>query len=272
MIFCVLRILSPVFYLITAVFYYRYFSDKAEQFKKKARIFEGIAIVVHTLVLVQVSWSSGHLPLADTSQSISTFMWCFALLNKFYIRQEKEYSLGIFYSSILFILQTIAMIFIDIGAPLPEILRNIYFEVHVVFNLIGYASFSSAFLAGIMYILLLHEFRGNSLGYFYDRLPSLSYLEELNFRALFIGLIFNSVGILLGTYTGKTAWGTYWAWDPKLISVLLVWLIFGLAVFGKVKLNWTGNRLAYFSVFGFIWIIFSMLIITNYFSTIHSFN
>ena len=153
-----------------------------------------------------------------------------------------------------------------------EILQNIYFEVHVVFNLVGYASFSSAFLSGIMYLLLFHEIKGQKLGYFYDRLPSLAYLNKLNFRAMLIGFLFNSIGIILGAFTGKTAWGAYWAWDPKLIAVIIAWMVYGMALIGKLNLKWQGNRLAYISLIGFFWIIFSMLIISNYFSKIHSFN
>ena len=272
MTFQILRILSPILYLIAAFFYYKYFTGRNEKHKHRARIFDNTALFIHTLVLIQIFIESGHLPLADAYQSISAFMWCFALLNKIYIRAEKEYSLGIFHTTILFILQLIAMTFIDINAPLPDILKNVYFEVHVVFNLVGYASFSSAFLAGLMYILLYFEFRGNKLGYFYDRLPALSYLELLNYRALLVGFIFNTIGIILGAYTGKTAWGIYWAWDPKLIAVILAWIIYGTALIGKTNLHWKGNRLAYFSIIGFSWIIFSMLIISSYFSKIHAFH
>lgn len=272
MIFQILQILSPLLYLIAAFFYYRYFTVRNEKYKNQARIIDSVALVIHTFVLIQIYIVSGHLPLADAYQSMSTFIWCFAFLNKIYIRSDKEYSLGIFHTSILFVLQSIAMIFIDINAPLPEILKNVYFEIHVIFNLIGYASFSSAFLAGLMYILLYFEFKGSRLGYFYDRLPSLSYLELLNFRALLFGFIFNTIGIVLGAYTGKTAWGTYWAWDPKLVAVVLAWILYGIALIGRVKFHWKGNRIAYFSIICFAWILFSMLIINSYFSKIHSFN
>jgi ABC-type transport system involved in cytochrome c biogenesis permease subunit len=271
MTFQILRILSPLLYLIAAVYYYRFFSRQDDSYKLKARLFDAIALTAHTLVLLQLAFITGHVPLADAFQSISAFMWCFALLNKIYIRSEKEYSLGMFQTSILFILQGIAMIFIDVHAPLPEILQNVYFETHVVFNLLGYASFSSAFLAGVMYILLFYEFKGQKLGYFYDRLPSLSYLETLNFRALLVGFVFNTIGIIIGAYTGKAAWGTYWSWDPKLIAVLIAWLIYAIALLGKRTFNWKGNHLAYAAIIGFGWILFSMLIINSYFSRIHAF-
>jgi ABC-type transport system involved in cytochrome c biogenesis permease subunit len=266
-----LRILSPLLYLLTAVFYFHFFRLRSQRTKDFARISEIAAIVLHAVLLIILTVDIGNLPLSGPFQSLSMFMFFFALLNKFLIRAEKEYTLGIFHTAIIFLFQAISMIFLQIESPIPEILQNLYFEVHVLVNLIGYASFSSAFLTGLMYLLLFHEIKGPKLGYFYDRLPSLAYLEKLNYRAVLIGFIFNTIGIVLGSITGKTAWGAYWAWDPKLIAVLIAWLIYGVALTGKLNFHWKGNHLAYLSLIGFSWIIFSMLIITNYFSKIHSF-
>src|SRR5665213_1391197 len=37
-----------------------------------------------------------------------------------------------------------------------------------------------------------------------------------------IGLSFTVVGLLTGMLWGKPMWGTYWVWDPKLVSMLLM--------------------------------------------------
>jgi ABC-type transport system involved in cytochrome c biogenesis permease subunit len=267
----IIRIISPLSYLVATIFYWRYFADRRSQDQHIARYAESAAMVIHTTILIILGLGLGHVPLAGAFQALTTFMWFFAILNKLLIHEGREYTLGFFQTAVLFIIQSIAMIFINVYTPLPAILQNIFFEIHVLLNLIGYASFSSAFLAGMMYLLLYHEIRGSHLGYFYDRLPSLAYLEKLNYRALLIGFIFNTAGIIVGVITGKTAWGIYWTWDPKLIAVAIAWLIYALAVLGRYSFHWKGNRLAYLSIIGFAWILFSMLIINNYFSKIHSF-
>jgi len=272
MVLWLIKIVSPLSYLVSSYFYLRYFINRGESDKTWAKITDTMAILLHGLLLILLSLHTGHLPLAEPFQALTTFMFFFATLNKLLIVNKKEYSLGVFHSFILFIFQLISMLFIEVHAPLPDILKNIFFEVHVIFNLVGYASFSSAFLTGIMYVLLFHEIKGRKLGYFYDRLPSLGYLEKLNFRAILIGFIFNTIGIVLGACTGKTAWGTYWAWDPKLIAVVIAWITYAMAIIGKINFHWKGKRLAYLSMIGFTWIIFSMLIINVYFSKIHSFN
>lgn len=41
-----------------------------------------------------------------------------------------------------------------------------------------------------------------------------------------VGLLFTSGTLVLGMIWGKASWGTYWAWDPRLTSVLVLWLLY----------------------------------------------
>lgn len=41
-----------------------------------------------------------------------------------------------------------------------------------------------------------------------------------------VGLLFTSGTLVLGMIWGKAFWGTYWAWDPRLTSVLVLWLLY----------------------------------------------
>jgi ABC-type transport system involved in cytochrome c biogenesis permease subunit len=267
-----LRILSPLAYLVSAVYFFFYFSKRQESSLKIANKLNILAICIHLMLLIVLTVNTGHLPLTGIFKALSTFMFFFAILNKFFVRESNDYSLGLFYAVTLFIFQSISMIFISISTTLPSVLNDRLFEIHVIINLIGYAAFSSAFLVALMYVLLFHEIKSKKLGYFYDRLPSLVYLERINYQAIIVGFIFITIGIISGAITGISAWGKYWDWDPKLISVLITWIFYGLAILGKKNYRWHGKSISYISLVGFIWIIFSMLIITRYFSGIHSFN
>ena len=41
-----------------------------------------------------------------------------------------------------------------------------------------------------------------------------------------VGLLFTNGTLVLGMIWGKSFWGTYWAWDPRLTSVLVLWLLY----------------------------------------------
>ncbi len=271
MFYAILRIISPLFYLLATIYFFKYFSDRDLKNLQKARMLDRTAIVLHFLFLMSLVIESGHLPFAGVFQALTSFMFVFAILNKVITPENNDYSLGFFNSGLLFVLQFLSVIYISPHTVFPEILKEVAFEVHVILNLIGYAAFSSAFLLSFIYLLLFFEIKSNKLGYFYDRLPSLAYLEKLNRRAVAVGFIFNTLGILSGAFTGIYAWGHFWAWDPKLISALIAWLIYGIALLGSYKYGWPGNRIAYISFLCFLWIIFSMLIVSKYFSGIHAF-
>ncbi len=41
-----------------------------------------------------------------------------------------------------------------------------------------------------------------------------------------IGLLFASTGLAMGSIWGRYAWGIWWAWDARLTSMLLCWLVY----------------------------------------------
>jgi len=266
-----LKILSPLAYLASAVFFYLFFNKRDEGHLKKARFLDHAAIIIHASFLIVLTMRTGHLPLAGAFQALSTFMFIFAILNKIIVREDKDYSLGFFYTGILFVLQGLSVLFISENTILPAVLKDVTFEIHVIFNLIGYAAFSSAFLLATMYLFLINEIKSNKMGYFYDRLPSLAYLEKLNYNALLVGFIFNTIGILLGSIVGFSVWGTFWSWDPKLTSALMAWVLYLITIIGKMQYGWPRRRIAQFTFLGFVWILFFIFLITQYFSGIHSF-
>ena len=41
-----------------------------------------------------------------------------------------------------------------------------------------------------------------------------------------IGVLFTTITLISGAIWGKPIWGTYWSWDPRLTTTLLLWLIY----------------------------------------------
>lgn len=40
------------------------------------------------------------------------------------------------------------------------------------------------------------------------------------------GAVFITLATILGSIWGKTTWGTWWSWDPKLTAVLVMWFMY----------------------------------------------
>lgn len=71
----------------------------------------------------------------------------------------------------------------------------------------------------------------------FKRLPSLEILEKLNFYSVLIGFILLTISILIGFIWLPIAFPKISYVDPKLISVSIVWLVFGIGILTKLIAN-----------------------------------
>jgi ABC-type transport system involved in cytochrome c biogenesis permease subunit len=147
--------------------------------------------------------------------------------------------------------------------------------------LFAYASFALACVLGITYVLLFKEIKAKHLGFFYARLPSLQVLDRMNQRAIVIGWIFLTVGMIAGGVWAAQALGGYDAvdprvqamrvQDPKIFVALLCWFVYSFELFAARRIGWGGRRVAYLSALAFLIVLFNFVPITYFFSKSHNF-
>lgn len=83
------------------------------------------------------------------------------------------------------------------------------FYIHLAAAWNAYLSFFLVFVASILYL----------------RRPSPA--KDCFARAWAeIGVVFTTLTLISGAIWGKPTWGTYWTWDPRLTTTLLLWLIY----------------------------------------------
>jgi len=160
------------------------------------------------------------------------------------------------------------------------VLDSPWFWVHVSSLLFAYASFALAGVLGVTYMLQFKEIKKKHLGYFYTRLPSLQILDIMNSRAVTVGLVFLTFGVIVGvvwTAQARTiapddpnlrAMSIY---DPKIFVALLTWGVYSFAVFARRTLGWTGRRAAWLSSLGFAFAMVNFLAINYFVTTSHTF-
>ena len=82
------------------------------------------------------------------------------------------------------------------------------FYVHVPSSWAGFLGIIISAIFGIIY-LYRRENR-------YDKL-SHSFME--------VSVVFITVGLFTGSLWAKPAWGTFWTWDPRLVSMAILWML-----------------------------------------------
>ncbi len=104
-------------------------------------------------------------------------------------------------------------IFSDLPRKLPPALQSPLFIPHVMVYMIAYVLLAKATIQAIL------QLRSVS--------PDLARVREGHAAALArAGLVMLTIGLILGAWWGKLAWGDYWTWDPKEMWSLATWLIF----------------------------------------------
>jgi len=83
------------------------------------------------------------------------------------------------------------------------------FYFHVPSAWIGFLAFFLVFVSSIMYLL-----------------KGARKWDVLALSAAEIGVVFTTLVLVTGPIWAKAAWGTYWTWDARLTTTLILWFIY----------------------------------------------
>ena len=99
---------------------------------------------------------------------------------------------------------------------LPPALQSWLFTPHVAVYMLSYIFMAKATFQAISQLAGKGpEANENLLG------P-----EQATYRIICIGFPLLTLGLILGSYWGKKAWGDYWGWDPKELWSMASWLVY----------------------------------------------
>ncbi|MCZ6533906.1 MAG: cytochrome c biogenesis protein CcsA [SAR324 cluster bacterium] len=126
---------------------------------------------------------------------------------------------------------------------------------HIVTVLSGHLLFALACLFGIVYLYQEHQLK-TKRSLMDSRLPSLGALEHLNFKAIILGFLFLSVGILLGVVLSGLMSAPMRMLTWRQAIPLFTWLVYAAFL---LEHSVQGRR----GRFGAIWSIAGFLIVTT---------
>lgn len=112
---------------------------------------------------------------------------------------------------ICFIMVSVALYFVFIYAPTEQVMGVVQkiFYFHVASAWIAFFGFFVTFICSITLFVTNR--------YIFDDIASAS--AE-------IGVIFCTIVLITGPIWAKPIWGTWWTWDPRLTTTLILWFIY----------------------------------------------
>jgi ABC-type transport system involved in cytochrome c biogenesis permease subunit len=269
--------LPLLFYVISGSAYALHFARRSPRVGRLATLALVAAALAHTFVIGMQTMQVGHVPFAGTTEAISAFVWLLALAYLYTEVTTEERAMGVFIVPLLIGLQIIPAISNEV-ATRPPVLDSPWFAVHVSSLLFAYASFALACVIGITYVLLFKELKAKHLGFFYSRLPSLQVLDVMNGRAVTVGWIFLTVGLIVGAIwlsqvqpASDPRVQAMSLLDPKIFVVLLCWGVYTFELYARRVIGWSGRRVAWLSAIGFTIVLLNFVPIGYFLTKSHNF-
>lgn len=225
-----------------------------------------LAFGVHTSGLImrwiESYWMGfGHAPFSNYYESLVFFSWCISLVGIVFWRRVKLSNiLGfVLLGSLIIMAYANFSPGIDrVIRPLVPALKSNWLHVHVVTCFISYALFFLSFLAGLVYLIR-------------DKKRESGMVEEINYLSAGLGFVFLTFGILSGSVWAHYAWGSYWSWDPKETWSLVTWMVYAFFLHARFVRGWPGRRMAYISILGFMFVLFTYFGVNFLLSGLHSY-
>ncbi len=214
----------------------------------------------------------GHAPLSNMYESLVFFSWSIVI---FYLILELKFKnriLGAFAVPFAFIGMAYASFAKGINqeiVPLIPALQSNWLIAHVITCFIGYAAFAVASGLGVMY-LIKSSSQGNRTGLIAS-LPKLRIIDDIIHKTIIFGFLWLSAGIITGAIWANSAWGTYWSWDPKETWSLITWFVYAATLHARFTRGWTGKRIAWLAILGFISVIFTYFGVNFLLAGLHSY-
>ena len=75
-------------------------------------------------------------------------------------------------------------------------------------------------------------------------------LDSLCYRAITVGFLLLTVGLISGSVWANEAWGSWWSWDPKETWALICWLVYAAYLHTRLTRGWQGRKPATVALVG----------------------
>ncbi|MCX5812496.1 MAG: cytochrome c biogenesis protein [Proteobacteria bacterium] len=255
-------------YLFIFFLHVLYFAVNKQKIISVIWIFLYVTLGLHTAGLT-VRWIEsynlgiGHVPLSNFYESLIFYSWCISFL---LVVMKKRLS----FPSITALASLIALAFMGYASispsvektiqPLIPALQSNWLHIHVFTCFIAYAAFVISFISSLLYFF---KWKGV--------LPPRETLEDINYRSVVVGFPMLSAGILTGAVWAHYAWGSYWSWDPKETWSLITWIVYALFLHARIAKGLKGKKMAFFSILGFLCVIFTYFGVNFILSGLHSY-
>lgn len=230
-----------------------------------------ITLAVQVVFIGSVSADLHHCLVTSGLEVIELLAFVIGLMYLVLERVTKSQASGVFIVPIVFVLQFVGS-FRTPSTEVSKLYGSVAMNLHVTNALFGYAALAMAGAYGGMYLLLFRSIKRGTFGKAFDRFPSLGSLEQMSIISVRFALAFLSVAIVVGLFWLPSEVPDFSYYDPKLVTTLVLWLVYAGGLLARRYMRWEGKRLMEITLYGFIVAIASLTLINVVFRGFHKFS
>lgn len=141
---------------------------------------------------------------------------------------------------------------------MPYFLNNPYLFLHIAAIHLSYIIFFVASFAALLYLIQDIRLKAKKTAIIFSRLPDLSSLDKLNYRAITLGFPILTFSIVAGVFWAHDIRTIYWSWSAREAYSLVLWLIYALILHMRLSEKLRGRKVALLSLAAFGIIILSL--------------
>jgi ABC-type transport system involved in cytochrome c biogenesis permease subunit len=272
-IITVLNYLLAISYLVCTYIYGKLFYSKykIDSTGKLTYISLRFLVVLQFIYFVARGIDYKHAPITTPFELMTLLAFGIIITYLYIERKTGVTQTGFFILIIATLFQIVSTIFIKELAEINPVLKSWLLGVHVSTALVGYSAIIISGIYGFLYLKMYQHIKSNKPSNFYKKLPSLHLLEKLAANSILFGFVFLTITIIIGAIWLPSAIKDYSYADPKLVATFSVWVIYLLGYI-SIKIYRTESRTTMkLALLGFVFTVFSILIVNFVFQSFHRF-
>ncbi len=216
---------------------------------------------LHALFLVLQAIQLGHPPLNNVYEILSVLALSTGAVYAVVEFASRDRRTGMFVFALVFLFQYTSSIFPGQSSTQA----GGWARLHIVPALVAYTAFAIAAVYGLLHLLTERNLKKHRFGVLFDRLPPLDLLGRMTWHALLGGFVFITITMITGasfSYWGGTEQVTEAKVLVKIIIGSIAWVIYVVAVLGKLLGKWPSRRISSIALAGFA-VIMILLIVSG---------
>jgi cytochrome c-type biogenesis protein CcsB len=163
------------------------------------------------------------------------------------------------------------------AGPLVPALQSYWIAIHVTSMIVASGLFIVGAVVTLMYLVadrseqLTAAGRPSRARGIVLHLPRPVVLDRLSYRSILFAFPVWTFGVMAGAIWADSAWGRYWAWDPKETWSFITWVVYACFLHARATAGWRGRRAAYFHLAGFACLMFNLVGVNLFITGLHSY-